>query len=176
MARLVYRGASGQDEAVEINASKPTYVGRAMECSIRTDDAMVSRKHTLIRYVSGQYIVEDLGSSNGTHINDRRITRDPLKNGDILRCGSLVLRFEDDGSPPQGLQPQYGQPPPMPGMGGPPGMGGGMGGQPGMGGGMGGMGGQPGMGGMGGGMAETERRSLHHSCRSELTRQGISLP
>src|SRR5437868_1892952 len=103
MARLVYRDAAGQEAAVDISAAKPTYVGRAMECSIRTDDAMVSRKHTLIRYVNGEYIVEDLGSSNGTHINDVRVTRQALKNGDLLRCGSLLLRFVDDGSRPADL-------------------------------------------------------------------------
>src|SRR5438477_5054974 len=105
MARLVYRDASGQDAGVELSGDKPIYVGRAMDCSIRTDDAMVSRKHTLIRFVAGQYIVEDLGSSNGTHINDVRIQRQALNHGDLLRCGSLLLRFVNDGSPPQfGMQ------------------------------------------------------------------------
>ena len=63
---------------------------------MRTDDAMVSRKHTLIRREGGQFVVEDLGSSNGTHVNDVRVERLALKHNDVVRCGNLWLRFVED--------------------------------------------------------------------------------
>src|SRR5688572_22250845 len=111
-AKLLFRDAQGRDGAVELRG-EIVYIGRAVECAVRTDDAMVSRKHSLIRFDQGRYWVEDLGSSNGTHVNDVRVQRQALNHNDVVRCGSLWLRYVEDG-------PVF--------AGGPaPGMGGGMG-------------------------------------------------
>src|SRR5688500_11074795 len=96
-ARLLFRDSQGRDGAVELGASTPCYVGRALDCAIRTDDAMVSRKHSLIRMESGRYVVEDLGSSNGTHVNDVRVAKQALQHNDVVRCGSLWLRYVEEG-------------------------------------------------------------------------------
>ena len=115
-ARLLFRDSQGRDGEVILTQTAPTYVGRALDCAIRTDDAMVSRKHSMIRMESGAYVVEDLGSSNGTHVNDVRVTKQPLAHNDVVRCGSLWLRYIEDGpvaqpgggvgagTPPQSLQ------------------------------------------------------------------------
>ena len=68
-----------------------------MDCAIRTDDAMVSRKHSMIRLDGGRFWVEDLGSSNGTHVNDVKVQRQALNHNDVVRCGSLWLRYIEDG-------------------------------------------------------------------------------
>ena len=68
-------------------------IGRAMECAIRTEDAMVSRHHACVVLVNGQYLVEDMGSSNGVFYQEQRVMRHALHHGDALRCGSLWLRF-----------------------------------------------------------------------------------
>src|SRR5262249_29342700 len=103
--------------AVELRAD-PVYVGRAVECAIRTEDAMVSRKHSMIRFDQGRYWVEDLGSSNGTHVNDVKIQRQVLSHNDVVRCGSLWLRYIEEG-PMYQPQPQpQSQPQPRPPSGG----------------------------------------------------------
>jgi pSer/pThr/pTyr-binding forkhead associated (FHA) protein len=60
-------------------------------------DAGVSRRHAVLAHSSGAYTVEDLGSANGTYVNGRRLTPQavvPIRSGDELRCGTLVLRIE----------------------------------------------------------------------------------
>ena len=96
-ARLLYRDSRGQDGQVALAPETPCYVGRALDCAIRTDDAMVSRKHSMIRMENGAYYVEDLGSSNGTHVNNQRVSKHPLTHNDVVRCGSLLLRYVEDG-------------------------------------------------------------------------------
>lgn len=94
-AKLLYRDAQGRDGAVDLRA-EAVYVGRAVECAVRTDDAMVSRRHSLISYIDGRYWIEDLGSSNGTHVNDVRVQRQALTHNDVVRCGSLWLRYIEE--------------------------------------------------------------------------------
>jgi hypothetical protein len=96
-ARILFRDSQGRDGQVDLSPNAPLYVGRALDCAVRTDDAMVSRKHSMIRLESGRFYVEDLGSSNGTHVNDVRVTKHPLNHNDVVRCGSLWLRYVEDG-------------------------------------------------------------------------------
>lgn len=70
-------------------------VGRAMDCAIRTDDAMVSRHHSRIYWAQGGYVLEDLGSANGVYFQEQRVRNHLFKHGDAVRCGSLWLRFVD---------------------------------------------------------------------------------
>jgi hypothetical protein len=44
----------------------------------------------------GRFCVEDLGSSNGTHVNERRVHKHVLFHNDVVRCGSLWLRYIED--------------------------------------------------------------------------------
>src|SRR5688500_4060770 len=96
-ARVLFRDSQGRDGQVDLTPTAPLYVGRALDCAIRTDDAMVSRKHSMIRMENGRFFVEDLGSSNGTHVNDVRVTKHLLNHNDVVRCGSLWLRYVEDG-------------------------------------------------------------------------------
>lgn len=60
-------------------------------------DAGVSRRHAILGYKNGAYTVEDLGSSNGTFVNGRRLDPQmptPLAGGDELKCGTLLMRVE----------------------------------------------------------------------------------
>ena len=75
MARLLFRDSQGREGTVELSPTETVYVGRGLECAIRTDDGMVSRRHSQIRMEGGRYVVEDLGSANGTHLNNTRIQK-----------------------------------------------------------------------------------------------------
>src|SRR5512143_3791496 len=97
MARLIFRDSQGREGTVELSPTETVYVGRGLECAIRTDDGMVSRRHAQFRQENGRFVVEDLGSANGTHLNNTRIQKQALGHADVIQCGSLVIRFIDEG-------------------------------------------------------------------------------
>ncbi|MCS6881115.1 MAG: FHA domain-containing protein [Oscillochloridaceae bacterium] len=60
-------------------------------------DAGVSRRHAMISLQNGSYCIEDLASANGTFVNGRRLPPQepfPIRSGDELKLGTLLLRFE----------------------------------------------------------------------------------
>jgi len=68
--------------------------GRDDSCAIMIDANTVSRHHARINVVSGTVTVEDLGSTNGTHVNGARVSAPTsLKPGDELALGSEVLKL-----------------------------------------------------------------------------------
>ena len=75
MARIVYTDMSGQERSVSIGADTPVVsIGRATDCTIRSNRKSVSRRHAEFRFANGQFEVVDLNSSNGTYliINEER--------------------------------------------------------------------------------------------------------
>ena len=71
-------------------------IGRNPECSIWVDAAGVSRRHALLRLDTdgGAASIEDLGSTNGTFVNETRVeTAAPLRDGDLVHLGSVPLTF-----------------------------------------------------------------------------------
>ncbi|MGE0545616.1 MAG: FHA domain-containing protein [Kofleriaceae bacterium] len=108
MPRLLWRDAQGIEGSLDLAAAE-IKVGRAMDCAIRTDDAMVSRHHARVFWGGGGYVLEDLSSANGVFFQEQRIQNHLFKHGDAIRCGSLWLRFVDTNqlamSPPPGSGP-----------------------------------------------------------------------
>lgn len=113
MARLLWRDAQGIEGSLDL-ASTEIKVGRAMDCAIRTDDAMVSRHHARVFWGGGGYVLEDLSSANGVYFQEQRVQSHLFKHGDAVRCGSLWLRFVDLGgtaaAPPSGGSPMMQHP------------------------------------------------------------------
>jgi hypothetical protein len=72
-------------------------IGRGTEADIRLPDTGVSRKHVDVVLDGGVATVEDLGSTNGTLINGRRVSRQALADGDVIRIGHSVLVYRQDG-------------------------------------------------------------------------------
>ncbi|MFA4875059.1 MAG: GGDEF domain-containing protein [bacterium] len=68
-----------------------TIIGRAEDCNISISDPRISRRHLQISLVSGQAIIEDLGSTNGTFVNGERIATRVLKNSDLIHISSDTL-------------------------------------------------------------------------------------
>jgi hypothetical protein len=72
-------------------------IGRGADAQIRLPDTGVSRRHVDVQLAHGQVAAEDLGSTNGTLVNGRRIGRQPLADGDVIRIGHSVLVYRQDG-------------------------------------------------------------------------------
>ena len=68
-------------------------IGRASDCAILIDDNSVSRKHARIDPTPDGYHASDLGSTNGTFVNDQPVERCALRDGDYLRVGNCIYRF-----------------------------------------------------------------------------------
>ena len=77
-----------------------TSLGRHDDCVIRIKSAQVSRRHCELYEVGGQLMLRDLGSSNGTYVNGKRVTGEQsLKHGDELTVGAVTLRVAKIGKP-----------------------------------------------------------------------------
>jgi predicted component of type VI protein secretion system len=77
-------------EGREHSLAPGTTIGRE-GCDVVLADPEVSRLHATIRELDGAPAIEDLGSTNGTYVNDRRITGvQELKGGDVVRLGNTV--------------------------------------------------------------------------------------
>ncbi|HEX4608748.1 MAG TPA: GGDEF domain-containing protein [Urbifossiella sp.] len=73
---------------------KPLVVGRGDDCDVRITDNSVSRRHARIDHVQDGYHVSDLGSTNGTFVNDRQLDSPvSLHDGDYLRVGNCIYRY-----------------------------------------------------------------------------------
>lgn len=75
-------------------------LGRALEADVRINDTKVSRQHARITTTKDpktgdtEYVLEDLGSNNGTQLNRDPIIRETLEHGDKITIGKHILRFE----------------------------------------------------------------------------------
>jgi len=70
-------------------------LGRSEDCSHRFDDAGLSRVHARVMCIGGQHILSDANSTNGSFVNDERISKpQPLRSGDRVQLGTaLTLSF-----------------------------------------------------------------------------------
>ncbi len=69
-------------------------VGREDGNFVTVDMDNVSRRHAQVTQRGGRYFVKDLGSTNGTYLNDEEIREEqPLRNGDLVKIGSAIFKF-----------------------------------------------------------------------------------
>ena len=73
-----------------------TLIGRGDDCDIRVDDPLASRRHAQVRREPSRYVLEDLGSRNGTLVDGEAISGEyHLRHGDTIYIATTALRFED---------------------------------------------------------------------------------
>ena len=90
---LVVRSGGGRTgETFPLEADR-TLIGRSPDCEIFLDDVTVSRKHAVLQRRDEAYVIEDLGSLNGTFVNRRRIESGELTDNDELQIGKYRLTF-----------------------------------------------------------------------------------
>jgi pSer/pThr/pTyr-binding forkhead associated (FHA) protein len=67
-------------------------IGRDADCAIRPDDTYLSQQHARVFERNGSWVVEDLGSTNGTYLNQQKVTvPSQISPGDRIRVGKTVL-------------------------------------------------------------------------------------
>lgn len=89
--RLLIR-SDGDSEVVHVLGRRTT-IGRTPDNDLQLDTKFISRHHAVILAGPVQTIIEDLGSTNGVLVNDRRIQRRALKDGDRVVVGKTAFRF-----------------------------------------------------------------------------------
>jgi hypothetical protein len=78
-----------------VRLSGQLQIGRAEACQIKLDDTYVSTFHARIFNRDGSWFVEDLGSTNGTYLNQRRVTSPvELRTGDRVKLGKTTLELK----------------------------------------------------------------------------------
>ncbi|MCD9187163.1 MAG: FHA domain-containing protein [Pyrinomonadaceae bacterium] len=91
---LKFTDENGAVKNVSVN-SENFFVGRISTADLSIADGRLSREHLKIERFSDIFVVTDLGSSNGTTINGRRLDRPTtLQNGDVLNLGGLEIKAE----------------------------------------------------------------------------------
>ncbi len=93
MASLFVIQGADQGKRFELK-SRPMALGRDNSNPIRLHDTEVSRRHAEVRPVDdSSYRIVDLGSANGTFVNDQPVDQAPLRSGDRLQLGQTVMLF-----------------------------------------------------------------------------------
>jgi FHA domain len=89
--RIIFNSKSGKQV---LNIRKPiVIIGRDPQNDIVLHDQQVSRKHAKIYYSERKFIIEDLGSRNGTYVNQARIKKMEIQKGDSIEIGAIKLMF-----------------------------------------------------------------------------------
>ncbi len=82
------------EETIDLSVGRST-IGRSRTCDVSIDDPSVSRRHVYLTVGSGKILLQDLESSNGTFVNEKRVYgQTELADGDGLRLGDAILQVE----------------------------------------------------------------------------------
>ena len=94
--RLVVIAAMGQQPGTELTIGGSATLGRSESADIKVDDPFASSAHARI-FPRGQFMyIEDMGSTNGTYLNNRQLRRpERLKVSDTVRIGDTEYRYQE---------------------------------------------------------------------------------
>jgi two-component system, cell cycle response regulator len=94
----------GLDLGRKYDLDKPTIViGRSSKSDIQIDQESISRSHAKVVNDGKTIAVRDLGSTNGTYVNDQLVDESPLRNGDFVKIGRTIFKFIAGGN----IESQY---------------------------------------------------------------------
>jgi pSer/pThr/pTyr-binding forkhead associated (FHA) protein len=97
MAKLVIQNQGMTGRVCELHTDRTT-VGRVEDNTFQIADPSVSSHHCEVQLRGTEIFIRDLNSTNGTFINDARVTESVLKPGQTLKLGQVELKLEADGA------------------------------------------------------------------------------
>jgi hypothetical protein len=74
--------------------SPATVIGKDPTCNIVLQDSFMSSKHAEIKAEAGIWVLKDLGSTNGTFVNDKRVEKQELVDNDMIMFGKCLVKFK----------------------------------------------------------------------------------
>jgi two-component system, cell cycle response regulator len=90
---LIYPAGAELGKRYELAGAKEITIGRGADCDIQVDRDSVSRRHAKVTRQGAGWMVQDLGSTNGSYVNDAQITQYGLRDGDLLKIGNAIFKF-----------------------------------------------------------------------------------
>jgi transcription termination factor Rho len=96
MAKIIVSLDDNLIKVVPLNKDRMT-LGRRPYNDIVVDNLAVSGEHAALQVIGQDYFIEDLNSTNGTYINEQKVKRQILKNGDTIEIGKYAIRYVQDG-------------------------------------------------------------------------------
>jgi predicted component of type VI protein secretion system len=94
--RLIVERAPGHTPGMEYDVGEGAVLGRGDQAEIRLDDPFASSRHARLVRQGGIVVLEDLGSTNGTYLNEELVSGpQPLHQGDRVRIGDSEFMFSD---------------------------------------------------------------------------------
>jgi FHA domain len=100
MAKIIVSLDDNLIKIVPLNKDRMT-LGRRPYNDIVVDNLAVSGEHAALQVIGHDYFIEDLNSTNGTYINEQKIKRQILKNGDTIEIGKYAIKYVQDGATSQ---------------------------------------------------------------------------
>jgi hypothetical protein len=95
--RLVVQRGGSLSSGQTFGVGPGLVIGRALACEITIEDSYASGRHARLYDRDGHVYIEDMNSTNGTHVNGSRVsTQQLLRPGDVVRIGDTELRFENE--------------------------------------------------------------------------------
>jgi len=112
-ATLISKAGSVNKKEFKLEGGKTYSLGRSREATVIVNDKQVSRRHCNFEAApDGNWVVTDLGSSNGTYVNRQKIATHQLRDGDIVQVGEATFEFRVETSVAPGPPPVAKAPPP----------------------------------------------------------------
>ncbi len=93
LRQLVIHYPHGMQEVQLSPSPAPITLGRAPDNTIVISDPTISGRHARLYLQGSQWYVQDLGSTNGTFVNNVRVTQYPVRSGDQIRLGAIVIQI-----------------------------------------------------------------------------------
>jgi FHA domain len=94
--RLIVERAPGHTPGMEYDIGEGAVMGRGDQAEIRLEDPFASSRHARLLRQGGIVVLEDLGSTNGTYLNEELLTGpQPLHRGDRVRIGDSEFTYLD---------------------------------------------------------------------------------
>lgn len=94
--RLIVERAPGHTPGMEYDIGEGAVLGRGDQAEIRLEDPFASGRHAQLLRHGGIVVLEDLGSTNGTYLNEELVTGpQPLHRGDRVRIGDSEFTYVD---------------------------------------------------------------------------------